>query len=103
MTDIVGMKILVVDDTTANIDVLRGILSGEGYEIYFAMNGETALNLVGKNRPDLILLDVMMPGIDGFETCERLKANPKTSSIPVIFVTAKTELEKRRLRISFVP
>ena len=93
MSDLTGMKILLVDDTPANIDVLRRILGNEGLEISVAMNGETTLTLVGKNRPDLILLDVMMPGIDGFETCERLKANPKTSSIPVIFVTAKTELE----------
>jgi PAS domain S-box-containing protein len=93
MTDLIGMKILVVDDTPANIDVLRRILGEEGFEISIAMNGETALNLAGKIRPDLILLDVMMPGIDGFETCEKLKINPDTKAIPVIFVTAKTELE----------
>jgi PAS domain S-box-containing protein len=87
------MKILVVDDTPANIDVLRGILSEEGFDLSIALNGETALTLVEKNRPDLILLDVMMPGIDGFETCKRLKANSKTKDIPVIFVTARTELE----------
>jgi len=83
----------MVDDTPANIDVLRGILSKEGYEISISMRGEAALALVEKNRPDLILLDVMMPGIDGFETCERLKANLNTRDISVIFVTAKTELE----------
>jgi len=93
MTDLAGMKILLVDDTPANIDVLRGILSKEGYEISISMRGEAALALVEKNRPDLILLDVMMPGIDGFETCERLKANLNTRDISVIFVTAKTELE----------
>jgi CheY-like chemotaxis protein len=93
MTDLIGMKILVVDDTPANIDVLRRILGEEGFEIFIAMNGETALKLAEKNRPDLILLDVMMPGIDGFETCEKLKSNPDTKAIPVIFVTAKTELE----------
>jgi len=91
MTDLAGMKVLIVDDTPANIDVLRRIL--DSYEISIAMNGESALTLIEKNRPDLILLDVMMPGIDGFETCERLKANPATKNIPVIFVTAKTEVE----------
>lgn len=93
MTNLTGMKIMIVDDTPANIDVLRRILSDDGFEISIAMNGEAALSLVEKNRPDLILLDVMMPGIDGFETCEKLKANPSTNNIPVIFVTAKTEVE----------
>lgn len=93
MTDLVGMKILIVDDTPANIDVLRHILTEKGLEISIAMNGETALTLVEKNRPDLILLDVMMPGIDGFETCKRLKSNASTRNIPVIFVTAKSEVE----------
>jgi PAS domain S-box-containing protein len=88
-----GMKILIVDDTPANIDVLRGILDGKGFEISIAMNGETALTLVDKNPPDLILLDVMMPEINGFETCKRLKENSETRSIPVVFVTAKTELD----------
>ena len=93
MTDLAGMKVMIVDDTPANIDVLRRILSEDGFEISIAMSGEAALSLVEKNRPDLILLDVMMPGIDGFETCEKLKANPATKDIPVIFVTAKTEVE----------
>jgi CheY-like chemotaxis protein len=93
MANLKQMKILLVDDTPANIDVLRSMLSEEGYEISIAMTGEKALALVEKSRPDLILLDVMMPGIDGFKTCERLKANPKNKDIPVIFVTAKTETE----------
>ena len=84
---------MIVDDTPANIDVLRRILSEDGFEISIAMSGEAALSLVEKNRPDLILLDVMMPGIDGFETCGKLKANHATKDIPVIFVTAKTEVE----------
>ena len=93
MIDITELKILIVDDTPANIDVLLRLLSEEGFEISIAMTGEAALTLVEKNRPDLILLDVMMPGIDGFETCKRLKTNPNNRDIPVIFVTAKTELE----------
>ena len=93
MTDLAGMKVMIVDDTPANIDVLRRILDDEGFEISIAMSGEAALSLVEKNRPNLILLDVMMPGINGFETCEKLKANPSTKNIPVIFVTAKTEVE----------
>jgi len=93
MIDLAGLKILIVDDTSANIDVLLRLLSEEGFEISTAMTGEAALTLVEKNRPDLILLDVMMPGVDGFETCKRLKTNPHTRDIPVIFVTARTELE----------
>jgi putative two-component system response regulator len=85
-------SILVVDDTPENIDVLKGILSRE-YTIRAATNGELALRIAGRQQPDLILLDVMMPGMDGYEVCRRLKADPETADIPVIYVTAKTETE----------
>lgn len=84
--------ILVVDDTPENIDVVVGVLS-QKYKVKAAPNGEKALKIVAKNPPSLILLDIMMPGIDGYETCKRLKENPETSSIPVIFLTAKAEAE----------
>ena len=87
------MKVLLVDDTPANIDVLKKTLQPEGYEISIAPNGKIALSIVGRVMPDLILLDVMMPEMDGFETCRRLKENPATRDIPVIFITAKTETE----------
>jgi len=90
MAQVEKQTILVVDDTPENIDVLKGILGGE-YKIKFAVNGTMALQLVEKSPPDIILLDVMMPGIDGFEVCQRLKKNPLTRAIPVIFVTAKSE------------
>ncbi|WNC73489.1 two-component system response regulator [Thalassotalea psychrophila] len=84
--------VLVVDDNSDNIDVLNGILR-PFYKIKAALNGELALKIAnGKQKPDLILLDVMMPGMDGHEVCRRLKASPVTSNIPVIFVTAKTEI-----------
>jgi len=84
--------ILVVDDTPENIDVLMGILRSN-YKVKAAVNGELALKLAnGKTPPDLILLDVMMPGMDGYEVCRRLKSNPTTANIPVVFVTAKTEV-----------
>jgi len=86
-----NIRILVVDDTPKNIQLLGTVLRDEGYETNVAQSGEQALKILEKVRPDLILLDVMMPGLDGFETCKRLKADPVTSSIPVIFLTAKTE------------
>jgi len=85
--------ILVVDDTPENIDVLFGVLS-EDYKVKAAPNGEKALKIAQSEKPpDLILLDIMMPEMDGYEVCERLKEDEQTRDIPVIFVTAKTETE----------
>jgi PAS domain S-box-containing protein len=83
--------ILIVDDVPKNLQVLGSILGANEYLITPAMSGEQALARVEQLMPDLILLDVMMPGIDGFETCRQIKANPKTKDIPVIFLTAKIE------------
>ncbi|PSN19532.1 hybrid sensor histidine kinase/response regulator [filamentous cyanobacterium CCP5] len=80
--------ILVVDDTPTNIQVLFDLLDASGYRVAIAKSGESALKRMQSSLPDLILLDVMMPGIDGFETCRTLKANATTSDIPVIFMTA---------------
>ncbi len=82
--------ILAVDDTPANIDVLREALSRD-YVVQAATGGAMALKIVERKRPDLILLDIMMPEMDGFEVCSRLKDNDETRDIPVIFVTAKSE------------
>jgi len=83
--------ILVVDDTPENIDVLRGVLKSH-YKVKVAINGKQALKLCRSGQPpDLVLLDVMMPGMDGFEVCRRLKAEPSTEGIPVIFVTAMND------------
>ncbi len=85
--------ILVVDDVPENIDVLSSILS-ENYKVKAAVNGERALKVAsGETPPDLILLDIMMPGMDGYEVCQRLKENRKTKNIPVIFVTAMNQQE----------
>jgi adenylate cyclase len=84
-------RILVVDDTPANIQTLTGTLKGRGYQISVATNGRQALEVLGRLRPDLILLDVMMPEMDGFETCRRIKASEQWRQIPVIFLTARTE------------
>jgi class 3 adenylate cyclase len=84
-------RILIVDDTPANIQALSGTLKDKGYQISVATNGRQALEVVGRMWPDLILLDVMMPEMDGFETCRRLKESDATRDIPVIFLTARTE------------
>jgi len=80
--------ILIVDDTPTNLQVLSESLSNAGFEVAVAIDGESAIEQTEYNPPEIILLDVMMPGIDGFETCRRLKANPLTQDIPVIFMTA---------------
>jgi len=88
-----GCKILIVDDVPANLDVLFQSLESEGYDIMVATDGASALEVAAYSQPDLILLDVMMPGIDGYETCRRLKAEAKLAAIPVIFLTARDDTE----------
>lgn len=88
-------RILVVDDIRTNVKVLEAKLSSEYYEVITASNGKEALEQATKSRPDLILLDVMMPGMDGFEVCRRLKADPETAHIPVVMVTALGDPEDR--------
>lgn len=83
--------ILVVDDIPTNLQVLFELLSRHDYRVAIAKNGETALQRLEVSQPSLILLDVMMPGIDGFETCQRIKANPSTCDIPVFFMTALSD------------
>ncbi|WP_375499047.1 sensor histidine kinase [uncultured Nostoc sp.] len=83
--------ILIVDDIPNNLKVLFDILNNSGFKVSIAKSGESALQKAQETLPNLILLDVMMPGIDGFETCRRLKNNPKTKDIPVIFMTALSE------------
>lgn len=83
--------ILIVDDNPANLGVLSEALAVGGFEVAVATNGESAIKQAQHNPPNLILLDVQMPGIDGFETCERLKSDPATVEIPVIFMTALAE------------
>lgn len=86
--------LLLVDDEPTNLRVLRTVLQ-EHYRLLFAKNGDESLQLAQQHRPDLILLDVMMPGLSGFEVCQALKANPQTQAIPVIFVTAlKDEVDE---------
>jgi putative two-component system response regulator len=89
--------ILVVDDTPDNLTLMQALLK-DLYKVKGANNGERALKIASAgNPPDLILLDIMMPGIDGYEVCRQLKANPATRDIPVIFLTAKTDVEDEKL------
>ncbi len=85
--------ILIVDDLPENLQVLAGHLTGQGYEILASTNGPRALALVRNRKPDLILLDIMMPGMDGFAVCRELKADEDSADIPVIFITARTDTE----------
>jgi signal transduction histidine kinase len=87
--------ILIVDDNPTNLEVLSESLSQAGFQIAVAIDGESALEQVAYYQPELILLDVMMPGIDGFETCRRLKENPETCEIPVVFMTALSDTENK--------
>ena len=85
--------ILLVDDNTANLQVLRETLDGSGCKLLIAKNGRSALEIVRKARPDLILLDIMMPEMDGYEVCRTLKADAIIRHIPVIFLTAMADAE----------
>lgn len=85
-------RLLIVDDAMENIQILNHVL-GEEHEVLFAMNGEKALELAHQHRPDLILLDAVMPGMDGYEVCAALRASAELRDIPVIFVTALTTPE----------
>src|SRR5512141_1803265 len=88
-------KILCVDDEKLNLKLLKSILAPEGYEFLGAETGEAALAQVAQDPPDLILLDIMMPGMTGFEVLRKLRADEKTRLIPVVMVTALRETEDR--------
>ncbi|WP_445627830.1 sensor histidine kinase [Nostoc sp. DSM 114167] len=87
--------ILIVDDNPTNLSLLCEALNSEGFRFRVAVDGESAIAQAERNQPELILLDVQMPGIDGFETCRRLKANPVTQNIPIIFTTALADTESK--------
>lgn len=88
-------RVLIVDDNPTNLDVLFSFLENQGYEVFVAEDGASALERVEFAEPDVVLLDVMMPGLDGFQTCEVIKSNPKTRDIPVIYVTALGGVEDK--------
>ena len=88
-------RVLVVDDIAANVRLLAGILKVADYEVLTAKSGADALQKVEKFAPDVVLLDVMMPDLDGFEVCRRLRENPRTAALPIVMVTALHETEDR--------
>jgi putative two-component system response regulator len=90
MSEINKQTILAVDDTLANIDVVKGVLA-QYYLVQAALNGKMALKIIEKQKPDLILLDIMMPDMDGYEVCEILKSQAETKDIPIVFLTAKSQ------------
>ena len=89
ISGVCGGRILIVYDTPANLDVLTQLLEPQGYRILVASNGEQAVSLARRAQPNLVLLDIVMPDLDGYHTCRRLKADPATESIPVIFISAR--------------
>ena len=88
-------KILLVDDNTANVDLLEAYLEPSGYDILKAYDGLEGLNLAYEKNPDLILLDIMMPGLDGYEVCKRLKEDERTQLIPIVIITALSDLDDK--------
>lgn len=86
-------KVLVVDDYAENVELLEELLASNGYAVSTAYDGEEALEKVQKEHPDLILLDIMMPKMDGYQVCEALRNAEETKDIPIIFVTAKNEVK----------
>lgn len=93
MNKLINETVLIVDDTPENLAVLSDMLSEYGYRVLVAVDGLSALEQINHLQPDIILLDVIMPGIDGFETCHRLKENHATKDIPIIFMTGLSELD----------
>jgi sigma-B regulation protein RsbU (phosphoserine phosphatase) len=96
MKDLSECRILIVDDAKANVDILVEALRGE-YKLGVALNGESALQQIAKSPPDLVLLDILMPGIDGYEVCRRLRASPETREIPVMFLSSLEEVQQKAL------
>ena len=95
MSDVAGAKILVVDDTPANVKLLVDVLDVSGYRACAATNGPEALDMIATDPPDLVLLDIMMPGMSGYEVCERLREEPATALLPVVLCTSLDPQQER--------
>lgn len=87
------VRVAIVDDDPGIVKVISVILKTNGFEVVDALSGAMALTLIKTERPDVVLLDIMMPDVDGFEVCRQMKADPGTKDIPIIFVSAKTGMD----------
>jgi two-component system cell cycle response regulator len=92
-----SIQVLVVDDNFVNVKLLEELLKSASYEVATAMSGEAALEKLGQSCPDIVLLDVMMPGMDGYEVCRRIRQSKKTARLPVIIVTALDKPSDREM------
>src|SRR5881394_4352905 len=90
-----AQRILLVDDTPMNIKLLSDLLRSKGYEVATAVNGEEALASIAKAPPDLVLLDIMMPGLNGYEVCRKIRENPATALLPVVLCTSLDPTQER--------
>ncbi len=88
-------KVLVVDDDPVILDVCADLLESEGYAVALAANGQQAINQLGAEAPDVVLMDIMMPVLNGVEACRRIKADPHTADIPVVLMSARTNLNRQ--------
>jgi diguanylate cyclase (GGDEF)-like protein len=93
--DTLPANILIVDDVEDNLEILGDLLTFEGYNVVTARSGASALKQIQESRPDLILLDILMPGMDGYEVCEKLKTDESTRDIPIVFVSSLTDIESK--------
>ena len=93
-------RVLVVDDTFHNVKLLEAQLQTEKYEVFTAFGGREALDRLDRGGIDMVLLDVMMPGMDGYEVCRRIRANPQTANLPVVMVTALDKASDREMGLS---
>src|SRR5215831_16881478 len=94
MKNLSDCRVLLVDDAKANLDILVEGLKTD-HKLSLALNGETALQVAARNTPDLVLLDIVMPGIDGYEVCRRLRASPETAEIPIMFLSSLEEVQNK--------
>lgn len=95
-----SVRVLVVDDNFVNVRLLEELLKSASYEVTTAMSGEAALEKIAQSPPDIVLLDVMMPGMDGFEVCRRIRQDEKTARLPVIMVTALDKESDREMALA---
>lgn len=94
-----GIRVLVVDDNFVNVRLLEELLKSASYEVATALSGDAALEKIAQSRPDIVLLDVMMPSMDGYEVCRRIRQNEKTAQLPVIMVTALDKESDREMAL----